>query len=117
MRTLELRELVSEDLRVRLSESKEEYFNLRFQNATGQLENYKRLGIVKRDIARIETVLREREFEEEAPSTPVTEEPAAEVKRRRAARKWGRRANRATEEPASEDSGAGEESGEEPSDE
>ena len=45
-----------------LRKSKEELFNLRFQSATGQLENHGRLRAVKRDIARIYTVLREREL-------------------------------------------------------
>jgi large subunit ribosomal protein L29 len=46
-----------------LSEAKEELFNLRFQNATGQLDNSARLGQVRKDIARVETLLREREIE------------------------------------------------------
>jgi len=58
----ELRELSVEELATRLRESKEELFNLRFQAATGQLDNHGRLRIVKRDIARIYTVLREREL-------------------------------------------------------
>jgi large subunit ribosomal protein L29 len=45
-----------------LSEAKEELFNLRFQNATGQLDNSARLGQVRKDIARFETLLREREI-------------------------------------------------------
>ena len=58
----ELRELNSEELTTRLREAKEELFNLRFQMATGQLTNNRRLRTVKRDIARIYTVLREREL-------------------------------------------------------
>ena len=58
----ELRELNNEELVTRLTEAKEELFNLRFQSATGQLSNNRRLGTVKRDIARIYTVLREREL-------------------------------------------------------
>ncbi|MGP5621232.1 50S ribosomal protein L29 [Candidatus Corynebacterium faecigallinarum] len=58
----ELRELNNEELATRLTEAKEELFNLRFQSATGQLSNNRRLGTVKRDIARIHTVLREREL-------------------------------------------------------
>jgi large subunit ribosomal protein L29 len=58
----ELRELNNEELTTRLTEAKEELFNLRFQSATGQLSNNRRLGTVKRDIARIYTVLREREL-------------------------------------------------------
>jgi large subunit ribosomal protein L29 len=58
----ELRELPDEDLVLRLRDSKEELFNLRFQVATGQLDNNRRLQKVRRDIARIYTVMREREL-------------------------------------------------------
>ena len=58
----ELRELNNEELSTRLREAKEELFNLRFQKATGQLQNPGRFKAVKRDIARIYTVLREREL-------------------------------------------------------
>jgi large subunit ribosomal protein L29 len=58
----ELRELTDEELTERLRESKEELFNLRFQMATGQLNNNRRLRTVRQEIARIYTVLREREL-------------------------------------------------------
>jgi large subunit ribosomal protein L29 len=58
----ELRELTEEELIERLRESKEELFNLRFQMATGQLDNNRRLRIVRREIARVYTILREREL-------------------------------------------------------
>jgi len=58
----ELREVADEELVTRLREAKEELFNLRFQNATGQLDNNRRLQTVRRDIARIYTVMREREL-------------------------------------------------------
>jgi large subunit ribosomal protein L29 len=58
----ELRELAHEELVLRLRESKEELFNLRFQMATGQLDNNRRLRTVRHDIARIYTVMREREL-------------------------------------------------------
>jgi large subunit ribosomal protein L29 len=58
----ELDELNDVDLETRLREAKEELFNLRFQAATGQLESHGRLRTVKRDIARIYTVVREREL-------------------------------------------------------
>jgi large subunit ribosomal protein L29 len=60
--TSELRELNDAELGNRLRELKEELFNLRFQNATGQLDNTARVGQVKKDIARCETLLREREI-------------------------------------------------------
>ena len=58
----ELRELTDEELTDKLRESKEELFNLRFQMATGQLDNNRRLRTVRREIARIYTVLNEREL-------------------------------------------------------
>ena len=58
----ELRELTEEELVLRLKESKEELFNLRFQMATGQLDHTRRLRTVRHDIARIYTVMREREL-------------------------------------------------------
>ena len=60
--TGELRELTDEELTDKLRESKEELFNLRFQMATGQLTNNRRLRVVRHDIARIYTVIREREL-------------------------------------------------------
>jgi large subunit ribosomal protein L29 len=60
--TTELRDLPVEEIESRLSETSEELFNLRFQNATGQLDNYKRLGELRKEVARIKTVLREREL-------------------------------------------------------
>ena len=60
--TVELRELNDGELIQRLLEAKEEHFNLRFQHATGQLDNTARLGDVRRDIARLQTLLREREI-------------------------------------------------------
>ena len=58
----ELRELTDEDLQDKLRESKEELFNLRFQMATGQLANNRRLRVVRQEIARVYTILREREL-------------------------------------------------------
>ncbi|UPK75895.1 50S ribosomal protein L29 [Nocardioidaceae bacterium SCSIO 66511] len=58
----ELRTLNADDLAEKLAEHKAELFNLRFQAATGQLESHGRLRTVRRDIARIYTVIREREL-------------------------------------------------------
>jgi large subunit ribosomal protein L29 len=66
----ELRNIDTEDLVTKLREAKEELFNLRFQAATGQLESHGRLRAVKKDIARIYTVMREREL-------GITDEPEA----------------------------------------
>ena len=60
MRARELRDLSDEELVRRLRESREELFNLRFQAATGALENSARLGLARRDIARILTIQAER---------------------------------------------------------
>ena len=62
MAITELRELNDAELVNRLREFKEELFNLRFQNATGQLDNIARIPQVRKDVARIETLLREREI-------------------------------------------------------
>ena len=58
----ELRSSTPEELTSKLAEAKEELFNLRFQSATGQLESHGRLRAVRKEIARIYTVLREREL-------------------------------------------------------
>ena len=58
----ELRELTDDELTGKLRETKEELFNLRFQMATGQLANNRRLRTVRQEIARLYTVLREREL-------------------------------------------------------
>src|SRR3569832_601127 len=68
----ELDELTASDLEAKLREAKEELFNLRFQAATGQLESHGRLRTVKKDIARIYTVVRERELG--IRSTPCADE-------------------------------------------
>jgi large subunit ribosomal protein L29 len=58
----DLRGLDDDELVTKLREAKEELFNLRFQAATGQLENHGRLRAVRKDIARIYTIMREREL-------------------------------------------------------
>jgi large subunit ribosomal protein L29 len=58
----ELRELTTEELVDRLREAKAELFNLRVQSATGQLDNNRRLQVIRREIARIYTIMREREL-------------------------------------------------------
>ena len=58
----ELRDATADDLVVKLTEAKKELFNLRFQAATGQLESHGRLRAVRKDMARIYTVMREREL-------------------------------------------------------
>ncbi len=62
MKAAEARELETEELHLRIAELKEELFNLRFQLASGQLDNHRRIRQVKRDIGRIRTILRERDF-------------------------------------------------------
>ncbi len=62
MKANKYREMTNEELEERLTEFKGELFNLRFQLATGQLENPMRIREVKRDIARVKTILREREL-------------------------------------------------------
>jgi large subunit ribosomal protein L29 len=60
----ELRDLPADELLARIDAAKEELFNLRFQLATGQLDNPARMKVVRHEVARIATVLREREIEE-----------------------------------------------------
>jgi large subunit ribosomal protein L29 len=62
MRADELRDMTNVELGQKLKEFKEELFNLRFQHATAQLDNPMRIKEVKRDIARVKTIIREREL-------------------------------------------------------
>ena len=66
MKAKEIRELSAEELEVKLVELKKDLFNLRLQNATNQLDNPTRIAEVKRDIARVNTILRERQLAEKA---------------------------------------------------
>ena len=70
MKAMQIRDLSLEELARKLADLKEEHSNLKFQHATGQLENTARLKAVKSDIARMYTVLREREL-------GISQEPAA----------------------------------------
>ncbi|MDP8992233.1 MAG: 50S ribosomal protein L29 [Actinomycetota bacterium] len=63
-RAEELRSLDVDELENRLAEAKQELFNLRFQLATGQLDNHARIGQVRKDVARMHTILREYEIAE-----------------------------------------------------
>ena len=64
MKLNKLRDLTQEELTKKVSDLKEELFNLRFQIATGQLENVMRIREVKKTIARTKTILKERELKE-----------------------------------------------------
>ncbi|GAB3281947.1 hypothetical protein GCM10027449_23470 [Sinomonas notoginsengisoli] len=75
-----LDQLDNERLFEELKKAKEELFNLRFQSATGQLESHGRLRAVKKDIARIYTILRERELGIRAEAAPVVVETKDEKK-------------------------------------
>lgn len=95
MKVDELRVLEADELGVRLKTARRELYELRFKHAVGQLENSSQISKVRHDIARIMTVLTERNFgivasgvalEAEAPAAvaePVEEEPAAKPKRTR----------------------------------
>jgi len=89
----ELREMDDDELVTRLVEARTELFNFRFQHVTGQLDNYSRLGEVRKEIARINTLLRQREIaaaeaaeaaeaEESAPVVEADESSAATDARR-----------------------------------
>ena len=62
MKAKNIHEMTSEELTKKLAELKDELFNLRFRHATGQLENPNVLKTVKKDIARVKTIIREREI-------------------------------------------------------
>ena len=62
MKAKEIKEMTNDELVAKLAQLKEELFNLRFRHATGQLENPNVLNGVKKDIARVKTVIREREL-------------------------------------------------------
>ncbi len=64
MKSKDFRELTNDELNSKLKELKTEHFNLRFSHATGQLSNPMMLNNVKKDIARVLTILRERELKE-----------------------------------------------------
>ena len=66
MKTSELREMTSAELDTKLQDLKEELFNLRFQLAINQLDNPMRISAVKKDIARVQTVIRQNELSENA---------------------------------------------------
>src|SRR5919112_461963 len=85
-----------------LRKAKEELFNLRFQSATGQLDNHGRLRAVKKDIARIYTEMRERELGiGSAPAAPKVEEKADKVEKKAAkAEKKAKKADKAQEADA-----------------
>jgi large subunit ribosomal protein L29 len=72
VKAAELRELSEEELVTKLRDAKAELFNLRVQAATGQLDNNRRLQVVRREIARIYTIMRERELGLSAAPTEVT---------------------------------------------
>jgi large subunit ribosomal protein L29 len=65
VRAQEIRVLSNEQIKARLADVEEEFFNLRVQYTIGQLENFNRLTALKRDIARLKTILRERDLAEE----------------------------------------------------
>lgn len=62
MKTKDLKELTKEELLKKKRDLKEEMFNLRFQHSTGQLENTARMKVIKKDVARLETILRQKEL-------------------------------------------------------
>ena len=66
MRPQDIRELTEDEIQERLDELKEEQFRLRFRSATMELENPKLLTVIRRDIARMKTILRERELAQQS---------------------------------------------------
>jgi large subunit ribosomal protein L29 len=66
MKVSEIREMSMDEMRRKVGDLDQELFNLRFQHGTNQLENPRRLGAVRRDIARLKTIIRETELKNEA---------------------------------------------------
>lgn len=66
MKAKQVRELSDDDLAVRLRDTRKELFNLRFQHATGQLDNPHKLNVTRREIARLLTTITQRELDREA---------------------------------------------------
>ncbi|GEP27481.1 MULTISPECIES: 50S ribosomal protein L29 [Cryobacterium] len=97
---VELDTFDNEKLFEELKKAKEELFNLRFQSATGQLESHGRLRAVKRDIARIYTVLRERELGIRA--TPVVAPAPAKAEKADKKTKKAKAADESTDDAAAE---------------
>jgi large subunit ribosomal protein L29 len=83
MKATELADLDAEHLAEKLAEAKEELFNLRFQNVTGQLDDQHRLREVRKDIARIFTVMRQRELAGEDGAAPAEAESQPARRRRK----------------------------------
>lgn len=86
MKAMDAREMDDLELESRIGETRQELFNLRFQSVTGRLDNYSRLGVLKRDVAMMSTILREREIaraegrpEEAAPRPAVRPVAASEA--------------------------------------
>lgn len=103
-----LRELSSDDLTERLDEVKEEFFNLRFQNATGQLENFAQIKQIKREIARISTVVHERELGIEIEPKPQKVAKAKPRKDKEKEGKEGKEGKAKTKKAAKSDDADGE---------
>lgn len=74
MKASEIRELSQDEMKRKLNELKEGLFNLRFQHAVGQLENQQKMKIMKRDIARINTVINETEKQKKTDNTKTDKE-------------------------------------------
>jgi large subunit ribosomal protein L29 len=104
LRPIELDTFEDERLVEELKKAKEELFNLRFQSATGQLESHGRLRAVKRDIARIYTVIRERELGLRATPAPVEVAAKRRPERAEGATRKTKKSDEAVEAEVSTDS-------------
>jgi large subunit ribosomal protein L29 len=80
MKAADVRQMTPDQLEDKLGELKKEQFNLRFQRSTGQLENTSRVRVVRRDIARIETIAAQKRAGAPMPAKKV-EEPKAKAKK------------------------------------
>jgi large subunit ribosomal protein L29 len=80
MRAEEIREMTLDDITARIRELEEEQFRLRFRSATEPLEDPLRLRVIRRDVARLKTVLREKQTQAPAPQSTKTKSPRSAKK-------------------------------------
>jgi large subunit ribosomal protein L29 len=90
MRAEEIRDLSDVEIRDRVGELEEERFRLRFRSATETLDNALRLRVIRRDVARMKTIMRERALGKVSVSAPVTRKAAAKGTRTKAKSKGGK---------------------------
>jgi large subunit ribosomal protein L29 len=113
MKSAELLEMGVEELESRLEETRREVFNLRFQLATGQLDNSSRLREARKDVARLLTILREREIDEAEANLAAAAVGQERARRRRADKEAARTETAGDHDAASTETAGHQDAGEE----